>query len=256
MASNSVEVEEIVDICEVDDEELVQFVFQFEEGLDGVEVLVNDGETVDVEGPSMEKVRQFCAEQGKKNTKKATCRDVKNFSEWLSCMKFELRNIEYIPPKLLNDYMAQYFVYIRKQDGSQYQPGSLTNMFHSFSRYLKSCRYYADDERICILKDDKFEDARMALTCKRRELKKQGLGNRPHRSVPVEEEEEAIMWEKGVLGVSSPFAIQFSLWFYMTLMMGLRGRDEHRSLRFGDVKIKRDPKGTEYLEMLERASKT
>jgi hypothetical protein len=82
------------------------------------------------------------------------------------------------------------------------------------------------------------------------------MGNRPHRAIGVSEEEETVMWQKGVLGKNTAFSLQFSLWFYTTLIMGLRGRDEHRSMRFGDLCIKSNPDGCEFLEFTERASKT
>jgi hypothetical protein len=207
-------------------------------------------------GPSMENVRIFCNSQRKINTTKSTERDVKTLSNWLATEKFELRNLEVVPPRELNEYLAQYFVYIRKKDGTDYQPGSLTSMFHSVDRYLRDMKYFTPENRINIMKDDTFEDARLALHSKRLQLKKQGLGNRPNRSVAVDEEEERVMWEKGVLGVGSPFALQFTLWFHLTLLMGLRGRDEHRSMRWGDLKIQKTGEGKEFLEFAERASKT
>lgn len=252
--------EEVQCVEDVDDEQLVEYVFQFEENMEEavrIELIDSCDETDETDdGPSMAKVQKFCQEQEKENTRKATDRDVKNFSKWLSSNKFELRNIEDIPPKTLNEYMAQYFVFLRKVDGSDYQPGTLLNMFHSFERYLKSVKYFSPDERVSILKHVDFEDCRVALQAKRRQLKKQGLGNRPNRSVALEETEEEIMWQKGVLGSSSAFSMQFSIWFHLTLLMGLRGRDEHRAMRFGDIQIKKDSTGQEYMTLIERNSKT
>ena len=76
-------------------------------------------------------------------------------------------------------------------------------------------------------------------------LKKKGLGNRPNRSVALEDDEEALMWDKGVLGLSSPFSLQFTLWYHLTLLMGLRGRDEHRQMMFGDLVLDNDSSGKE-----------
>ena len=87
-------------------------------------------------------------------------------------------------------------------------------------------------------------------------LKKKGLGNRPHRSTGVEPEEEEQMWNKGVLGSGSPFSLIFTIWYFFTLLLGLRGRDEHRHLTFGDIVLLRDINGCERLEMSERGSKT
>ena len=210
----------------------------------------------DDNAPSMAKVLKFCEDQEKINTRKATNRDVKHFSDWLLSTKFVLLDLHEIPPEELNELLAQYLVFVRKSDGSEYQPGTLVNMFHSIARYLKGMKYYSSDNRVCLLKDIAFEDARKALRAKMVQLRKQGLGNRPNRSVAVEPEEEDVMWEKGVLGVSSPFSLQFTLWYFLTLLTGLRGCDEHRSMRFGDITMKQDAAAKEFLELRERGSKT
>ena len=85
------------------------------------------------------------------------------------------------------------------------------------------------------MKDPRFDDMRRALHSRHVSLKKQGLGNRPNRSVAVSQEEEGIFWTKGVLGWCSPFALVFILWYHVMLLMGLRSHEEHRSIMFGDL---------------------
>ena len=72
----------------------------------------------------------------------------------------------------------------------------------------------------------------------------------------VSEDEERILWEKNVLSIMIPFPLQFTLWFYTTLLMGFRGGDKRRSMCFGDLKIKTNTLDVEYIEMRERGSKT
>ena len=47
-----------------------------------------------------------------------------------------------------------------------------------------------------------------------------------------------------------------TLWLNNTIHFGLRGIDEHRKLDWGDVSIKKDEQGSEYLEFNERDTKT
>ena len=75
--------------------------------------------------PSLWKVMKFCEKQEKINTHKVNSQDVNHLSDWLLCMKFELQELENIPPAQLNEYLAQHFVFVRKADGSNYQPGTL-----------------------------------------------------------------------------------------------------------------------------------
>jgi hypothetical protein len=97
------------------------------------------------------------------------------------------------------------------------------------------------------LKDLVFEDTRKALSCRRQHLKNLGLGNRPNRAEGIEEEEEKVLWERGVLGREKPFSVTFSLWYFTTLLMGLRGRDEHRRMCFGDITIEKNGLDIKYL---------
>ena len=91
-------------------------------------------------------------------------------------------------------------------------------MMYSIERYLHECGYSYNGEKIDIMSHPVFEDARKALKVKWVEPKKQGLGNHPHRSMALDEEEGRVMWAKGVLGVKNPFSILFSLWYHITLL--------------------------------------
>ena len=223
---------------------------------DVANVIKNNIEIVSDNVTSMEQVYEFCKQQEKPNTRKCTDRDVKSFCKWLLSVKGVSTPIEVIPPTQLNELLSQFIISVRKSDGQEYQPGTLLNIVHSIDRYLKSKKYFTPGNRVSILKDDTFEDARLALNAKRIHLKKQGLGNRPGRSVALEPHEEQVLWDKGVLGCSTPFSLQFTIWFNLTLLMGLRGRDEHRCMKFGDISLHTDAEGLEYISLLERGSKT
>ena len=95
-------------------------------------------------------------------------------------------------------------------------------------------------KRYSILKDIEFCTTREALKSKRLDLKQQGKGSRPNRARGLDDEEEELMWTKGVFGQDTGPKLQLTLWYHMTLCMGLRGRDEHRKMRFGDVKVLND----------------
>lgn len=46
------------------------------------------------------------------------------------------------------------------------------------------------------------------------------------------------------------------MWLNMTLHFGLRGRQEHTSMLWGDLQLSTDAKGEEFVEFNERATKT
>ena len=62
------------------------------------------------------------------------------------------------------------------------------------------------------MKDAEFEQARKALQSKQKDLKQKGKGYKPNASVALTEEEIKILYDKGLLGTSTPEALlEYSL---------------------------------------------
>ena len=123
-------------------------------------------------------------------------------------------------------------------------------MVASFERHLKRKSY-----PVSIINDHAFERLRKTLHSKQKQLKKKGKGNKPHASVDLTEDEMKILYEKGLLGASSPEAILNTLWLDNSLHFGLRGIKEHHDMRWGDVKLCKTDHADEYLEFNERQTK-
>ncbi len=70
----------------------------------------------------------------KKNTVKSTNRDVNNFQRWLQDNKCETRAMSTMSASELNEYLAMYFISVRRKDGTEYEPSSLTSMMYSLDR--------------------------------------------------------------------------------------------------------------------------
>ena len=56
--------------------------------------------------------------------------------------------------------------------------------------------------------------------------------------------------------LGNPQSIINSMWLNMTMHFGLRGRQEHTQMLWGDVQLNTDESGREYLEFNERMTKT
>jgi hypothetical protein len=123
-------------------------------------------------------------------------------------------------------------------------------MFASFERYLKK------KNGLSIMMDTGFERARKALQSKQKELKQKGKGNKPNACVALSEDEVKLLYEKELLGISSREALLNTVWFNNTIHFGLRGCKEHRDMCWGDVKLRKNANGNEYLEYFERQTKT
>ncbi|XP_033725157.1 uncharacterized protein LOC117315122 [Pecten maximus] len=147
--------------------------------------------------------------------------------------------------------MNPVFMKLEKNDGSNYEPDTLTSFHRDIDRYLRENGYL-----VSILTSDLFSTSRQVLQSRRKELKQKVLGNRPNKAQPVSENEEEMLWECGQLGHDNPHALLNTVWFNNTNLLGFRGCDENRQLKSGAIELKRDENGSEYLEFSERTTKT
>ena len=198
-----------------------------------------------------ERIHEFIDNQKKINTVRSTKRDLKIFYEF-AVKKGEMRNIEHIPASELDLLLSAFYIEIRKRDGTQYEPISLTSVKSSIERHLKDhdCEYS--------LHDKTFSLSNRTLAAKKVELRKEGKGEKPNAAPSVSCSEENLLWERGQLGDSTPKILSFSLWYYFTKCFGMRSRHAHRQLKYGDIELKKGATSDrEYLEFArERVTKT
>ena len=116
---------------------------------------------------------------------------------------------------------------------------------------MKACKYPCS-----VIDDSQFEQARQALEARSKELKKDGKGNKPKTAQAITDEEVNILYDKQLLGISKTEALLNTMWFINTKHFGLRGCDEHRRMKWGDVPLLTDVNGAEYLEFSESQTKT
>ena len=72
--------------------------------------------------------------------------------------------------------------------------------------------------------------------------------NKPKRNTALSDEVIDILYSKKLLGLSSPQAPVNTVWLNNMLHFGLRGYREQRELQWGDVVLKSDRGGKQYLE--------
>ena len=145
----------------------------------------------------------------------------------------EERNIEDIPAKDLNLHMPCFFMEIKKKDGDQYKPTTLTS-FH------RSLQWYLNDHGSTpnILKDQQFSLSREALSSRKRQLLRNfGKGNRLQATHPLSDAEEDLMFEGGEFGDQDSEVLQRTVWLLLSLHLGFWACDESRKLEWGDVKL-------------------
>ena len=83
-----------------------------------------------------------------------------------------------------------------------------------------------------------------------------GLGRKAHACEAIDEEDVKRLKESGELGSDTPHSLQFSLFYNFSRGFGLRGRQDHKLMKLGDIERKRTSDNVRYLELKERNSKT
>ena len=162
--------------------------------------------------------------------------------------------MEDIPPEELNSLLSHFFIKVRKLNGEEFEPRTLTSFQRSFDRYL---RQHGKDYNI--IQDKIFESSRKALESKRKQLRLSGKGDRPNKALGLTNDELEKFWNKKQLGDHSPEALLRTVWLSSAMHFGWRAPYEHCKVLLGDLEIRQEEGGerTEYIIWkTERGSKT
>ena len=149
--------------------------------------------------------------------KKNSYYDLKLVQTFLVEQRHEIREMEKFPPTELDSYLSQFVLAARTKTGKDYEPSSLRGILASVERHLSRSSYGKT-----IFKDSDFKK-RDALKVKQRQLKRHGLGNRPKVTTALTDDEIEILFDKKLLGLSSPQALLNTVWLNNKIHFGLRG---------------------------------
>ena len=185
-----------------------------------------------------------------KTLKKKTFYDLKLVRTFLVEERHEIREIE-IPPIELDSYVSKFVLAASTKAGKDYEPSFLRRILASVERHLGHSSYGKT-----IFIDSDFKKTRDALKVKNKQLKRHGLGNRPKATTALTDDEIEILFDKKLLGSSSPQALLNTLWLNNMIHFGLRECKQQKELRWEDIVLKTDCDGKKYLEYFERQIKT
>ena len=150
----------------------------------------------------------------------------------------------------LNKILCSFIMSLKKENGDEYEIPTMHTAMSILKKHLK------DNKCGNIEEDDEFRGVRDVRDAKLKAMKQAGKGNRPYRAEALTQKEEAVLFERGELGTHNPKALTRTMWWQMSLLLGFRGRDESRKMLWGDIQLKADEDGGEYLEFNERTTKT
>ena len=157
-------------------------------------------------GPVDIHLLEYIESKTNKNTKRKMDQCVRRFREFfVESPHRETRDIGDIPAKTLDVLIGEFLIDLKKPDGSDYEPDSLTSFHCGIARYLQTIGYEYD-----IVKNSVFHTSKKVLEMRRRELKQSGKGNRPNRAESLSAEQEDRLWLTGQLGTDSAETVQIS----------------------------------------------
>ncbi len=142
---------------------------------------------------------------------------------------------------------------IRKKDGQEFPPNSLYHIICGIQRHLQ----FNGHPSIDFFNNSAFADLKLTLDAEMKRLQKGGVGSKKRQAEPLTLDEEELLWALGLLGSSSPQALEDTIIFMNGLYFALRSGNEHRLLRSDPCQIELVERNGErpYLHYTEDISK-
>nr|XP_013798875.1 PREDICTED: uncharacterized protein KIAA1958-like [Apteryx mantelli mantelli] len=196
-------------------------------------------------------LKYLCISAVSPNTTKATLYALNVWRYW--CMTKGLRDymdITKIPAVKLNELLEDFYITVKKTDGSDFLATSLHTIRRGLDRILKNAGVGFS------ISSSTFNSSTKKLKEKLRVLSKAGMSGARSRNVvyfSFSDEEE--MWRTGCLGDSSPEALLSTVVKYNSQYLNMRTLQEHADLMFGDIELLKDSQNRPFFARTDRVKR-
>ncbi|XP_066468716.1 uncharacterized protein KIAA1958 homolog [Tiliqua scincoides] len=181
-------------------------------------------------------LKYLCVSAVSPNTTKATLYALNVWRYW--CMMKGLKDymdITKIPAVKLNELLEDFYVTVKKTDGSDFLATSLHAIRRGLDRILKNAGIGFS------ITSGSFSSSTKKLKEKLRVLSKAGMsGSRSRKIVYFSLLDEEEMWRIGCLGDGSPVALLSTVVKYNSQYLNIRTLQEHADLMYGDIELLKD----------------
>uniref|UniRef100_A0A8C8RLD8 KIAA1958 n=1 Tax=Pelusios castaneus TaxID=367368 RepID=A0A8C8RLD8_9SAUR len=181
-------------------------------------------------------LKYLCISAVSPNTTKATLYALNVWRYW--CMTKGLKDymdITKIPAMKLNELLEDFYITVKKTDGSDFLATSLHAIRRGLDRILKNAGVGFS------ITSSTFSSSTKKLKEKLRVLSKAGMSGARSRNIvyfSLSDEEE--MWRTGCLGDESPVALLSTVVKYNSQYLNMRTLQEHADLMYGDIELLKD----------------
>ena len=168
------------------------------------------------------------------NTEKNTAWSMRVFEQWQEARKARGNAVPQILQKpydctALSHWLALFVTEVRKADGGKYPPNSVYQILCGILRFMRKQDPFVPN--FLDQKDGRFHELHGTCESVFRELRQDGVGANPQETPNISKLEENHLWAAGILGCSSPKALQRTVFFYSGKNFILRGGEEQRQLK-------------------------
>ena len=153
----------------------------------------------------------------------------------------------------LASHLCSFIFEVRKKTGEEFPPNTLHHIVSGIQRHIR----FSGNSSIDFFKDSEFAEFRVCLDAEMKRLQREGFGRKARKAEPLTEDEEELLWQKGLLGKGSPQALIDTMLFMNGIYFALRSGKEHRQLRADPCQITLHERSSmrPYLEYVEDVSK-
>ena len=149
----------------------------------------------------------------------------------------------------MNQCLSKFYTSARKTDGSYYKKSSLMSLRAALDRYLRSPPY---NKKFSICDPVTFQEANKTLHSYLKHLISTGkIAGTVHKN-PLTPEAVQLLFVKGELvcaEASDPRGLMQTVWFYISLYFGKRGRENQREIKKSMLRLRNTGAGDEYFEL-------
>ena len=196
-----------------------------------------------------EDIEKFIADSKSEETSRKNGMWAKKLHSFIKDSSIITHRIDEATKEEMNRVLCAFVIRSKREDGDNYEVNTLRSLFSFLTAYTKQIKKGDIDT------DQEYQGLRDVKKAKIKVVKSDGKGNQPNKSSCLTRGEEDQMYSAGQFGYETPEALQRTMWWHTTMLFGHRGRQESRQMCWGDVTLKEDDEGEEFLEFHERLTK-